>query len=157
MRRKEREVTEFSEIVEILSRCMTIRIGMKGDEYPYVVPISFGYEVIDGKINIYAHGAPAGRKNEYLAKDSLVCVEADIFHKIEPTERGITTRYESIIGFGRYESLETAEDKKKGLRVLLERYGYFDYPLDRCRGLEMANVFRIIIDTITAKRNLAGN
>lgn len=155
MRRKEREVTDFAEIVDILKRCDTVRIGMKGGEYPYLVPVSFGFEVEDGKIIIYGHGAPAGLKNDYLAADSKVCIEGDIFYRIEKTAHGITTRYESVIGFGKYESLEKDEDKIKGLRAVLERYGYMDYPLDDCRGLKMANVFKIVVDSITGKRNLA--
>lgn len=157
MRRKEREVMDFSEITDILSRCQTVRIAMKGEEYPYMVPVSFGFEVIDGKIVIYVHGASVGLKNDYLAEDNRVCVEADIFYKIEPTERGITTRYESVIGFGHYEQLTTKEDKIMALRIMTERYGFCDYPLDRCRGLEMANVFRIVVEKVSGKRNLAGN
>ena len=156
MRRKEREVVDFSEMLDILSRCQTIRMGMKGSDFPYVVPISFGFEVVNGQIIIYAHGAPKGLKNEYLSADNRVCVEADIFHVIEKTEMGITTRYESIIGFGRYETVTSQEEKINGLKLMTERYGFSDYPLERCRGLENANVFKIVLEKITGKRNLAG-
>lgn len=42
MRRKEREVTNLKDIVDILTRCDTIRIGMQGEIHHYVVPVSFG-------------------------------------------------------------------------------------------------------------------
>ena len=48
MRRKNREITDFNEITELLGRCQTIRLGMFDHEYPYVVPVSFGMEVKDG-------------------------------------------------------------------------------------------------------------
>ena len=49
MRRKDREVTDQKEIFDILNRCDTVRIAMQGEKYPYVVPVSFGAEMQDGK------------------------------------------------------------------------------------------------------------
>ena len=53
MRRKEREVTDTAELFSILTRCDTIRIGISGAKHPYVVPVSFGAELTDGKLSIY--------------------------------------------------------------------------------------------------------
>ena len=53
MRRKDREVTDLQEIFDILLRCDTVRIGMTG---PYIVPVSFGAEIVDGKVVIYPYG-----------------------------------------------------------------------------------------------------
>ena len=44
MKNKSNEVKEFSEIVDIISRCDTIRIAMFDDPYPYIVPVNFGEE-----------------------------------------------------------------------------------------------------------------
>ena len=49
MRRQDREVQEKSEVFDILNRCDVIHIGMYGDTYPYVVPVSFGMEIVAGK------------------------------------------------------------------------------------------------------------
>ena len=67
MRRKDREVTEKSEIIDILRRCDTIRIGIQGEQYPYVVPVSFGLEVIDENPVVYFHGAREGMKVDGLS------------------------------------------------------------------------------------------
>ncbi len=40
MRRKDREVQSLDEIFDILNRCDTVRVGFRGEEYPYVVPVS---------------------------------------------------------------------------------------------------------------------
>lgn len=42
MRRKDREVVNMDEIIGIISRCNTIRIGINNVKQPYVVPLSFG-------------------------------------------------------------------------------------------------------------------
>ena len=39
MRRKNREVTDMNEILDILRRCDTIRLGLTGADGPYVVPV----------------------------------------------------------------------------------------------------------------------
>ena len=154
MRRKDREVTDINEIFDILQRCDTVRIGMRGENYPYVVPVSFGVEMADGKPVVYFHCAREGLKLDLLDKDPRVCVEGDIFIRIEPTDHGITTRYESVIGFGKCEILTDHEEIVHGLKVLCDHYGYFNYDLDRCRGIPLLHVGRIVLDEATGKRNL---
>ena len=153
MRRSDREIKSFEEILDILNRCNTIRVGFSREDLAYVVPLSFGYEVKDGKILIYYHCSQIGEKNQILEKNKKVCVEADIFHGIMETANGITTLYESIIGFGKCEEVETVEERKHGLSMILKYYKKDDYPLDRCKGIEQAKVFRIILDSVTGKRN----
>ena len=154
MRRKDREVTDQKEIFDILNRCDTVRIAMQGEKYPYAVPVSFGAEMQDGKPVIYFHCARQGLKVDLLQENPAVCVEGDIFLKIEPTDHGITTRYESVIGFGESRFLTDPEEILHGLKVLTEHYGFFDYPLESCRSLQYVFVGKIVLDEITGKRNL---
>ena len=154
MRRKDREVTDQKEIFDILNRCDTVRIAMQGEKYPYVVPVSFGAEMQDGKPVIYFHCARQGLKVDLLKENPAVCVEGDIFLKIEPTDHGITTRYESVIGFGESRFLTDPEEILHGLKVLTEHYGYYDYSLESCRSLQYVFVGKIVLDEITGKRNL---
>ena len=92
MRRKDREVSASSEIFDILARCQVLRIAMHDEPYPYIVPVSFGMEVIDGKAIVYFHCAQQGMKLDLLRANPCVCVEGDIFIKVESTPHGITTR-----------------------------------------------------------------
>lgn len=154
MRRKDREVQNICEIFDILKRCDTIRIGIHGDTHPYVVPVSFGAEMADGKPVVYFHCARQGMKLDLLSNNAFVCVEGDIFIGVETTEKGITTRYESVIGFGECRFVTDREEIVHGLQLLTEHYGYREYPLDRCRGLENLLVGKIVLSEITGKRNL---
>ncbi len=154
MRRKDREVADIREIFDILIRCSTVRIGMRGEAYPYVVPVSFGAERAGGRPVVYFHCAKAGMKLDLLARDSRVCVEGDVFIKTEPTAHGITARYESVIGFGVCRFVMDDAEILHGLRLLTDHYGYHSYPLEGCGGLEHVLVGRIVLDEITGKRNL---
>ena len=156
MRRKDREIRNINEIFEILTRCDTIRIGFHGETFPYIVPVSFGAELVDGKPVFYFHCARQGMKLDLLKANPHVCVEADIFIKTETTDHGITTRYESVIGFGKGMLVDDEEETIHGLCLLTEHYGYHDYSLERCRGLEHLFVGKIVLNKITGKRNLPG-
>ena len=79
MRRKDREVTDINEITDILMRCKTIRIGIQGNEFPYVVPVSFGTTIHNGTVVIYFHCAKQGEKVDLLLKNPNICIEGDIF------------------------------------------------------------------------------
>ena len=99
MRRKDREVCVREEIADILERCDTLTIGFQGEEYPYAVPVSFGTVQKEDGVYIFFHSAQEGMKAEYIERCPKVCVEGHIFHRVEKIEDGITTRYESVIGF----------------------------------------------------------
>lgn len=152
MRRKDREVTDINEIVGILSRCDVIRLGLAGQDGPYVVPLSFGYEFGEGNITVYFHGAVQGQKHELLAADNRVCVEADIFTGYKQNEHGITAGYESVIGFGHAE-IVTGAEARRGLELICEHCGYPDYPIDEC-SIPHTRVYKITLDSVTGKRNI---
>ncbi|MCD8028618.1 MAG: pyridoxamine 5'-phosphate oxidase family protein [Erysipelotrichaceae bacterium] len=67
MRRKDREVTDFNTIIQIIYNCEIIRLGLT-DDYPYIVPVNFAYTVEDKQICFYIHGAMAGRKYKRIFK-----------------------------------------------------------------------------------------
>lgn len=59
MRRKDREVKDFEIIKQIIDECQIIRIGLQDGDYPYIVPLNFGYEIDGEQIYFYIHGAMA--------------------------------------------------------------------------------------------------
>ena len=154
MRRKDREMTEPAEVLAVLQRCETLRVAMLSEGWPYVVPVSFAVEEGEqGSVAVYFHSAAVGRKVEALAQNAHVCIEGDIFYKNEQVPMGITARYESVIGFGIATRVE-GEEKLHGLRLLVARYGYADYPLDTCHGLNHTIVYKVELISLTGKRNL---
>ena len=151
MRKADREITSLDEIADVFSRSDTIRIGISDDGAPYVVPVSFGYELQNGRIAVYFHGALEGRKAELLRKHPSVCVEADLCHGfVENGHGGLTCDYESVIGYGTAELLE-GEERQRGLQRLLEHCGAPHY---QCTPevTAVTATYRIVLDTVCGKR-----
>ena len=44
MRRKKRQVTDLESIKNLVEKSQVVRIALNGEDYPYVVPVNFGYE-----------------------------------------------------------------------------------------------------------------
>ena len=153
MRRADREVTDFNEIVDILRRADTMRLGLHGMPYPYVVPLSFGFEVADGRIVLYFHGAAEGLKHELITRDPHVCVEADIFHGYAKTPGSITTVYESFVGFGTCTRVH-GDEAARGIDLLLEHCDYAGYGYDPA-ALEHIGVYRVALERFGGKRRRA--
>ena len=150
MRRNDREVTNFTEIVDILERCNTIRLGLNAEPYPYVVPLSYGYEAKDGQLTLYFHGAKEGFKHGLLAKDNRVCVETDLFYSYKETPGSATTEYESFIGFGTAEPIE-GEVAVHGMALLLAHCGFADLVYDP-GALNFTRVYKVTLESFSAKR-----
>jgi len=150
MRRNDREVTDFTEITDILHRADIIRLGLHDEPYPYVVPLSFGFEASEGKITLYFHGATEGLKHDLMQKNPLVCVEADILHRNISVGRHVTAEYESFIGFGRAKRV-MGEEAVWGLDLLLAHCGYEGFDYDRA-VLDVTWVYKIELDSFTGKR-----
>ena len=156
MRLKDREITDFDEIVSVLDKCDTVRIGINGGKYPYVVPVSFGYEVVDGKIVIYIHGAMEGMKNELIAKDPNVCVQAEIMRGFVRSGFKTTADYESIIGFGKAEIADEA-DAVKGIELLMAHCGQPGFDGSLCIKMGMTRVYKITLESVTGKKRFTAD
>ena len=121
MRRKDREITGLAEIMEILSRCQVCRLGMCQKGMPYVVPLNFGVEREGERLVLYFHGAREGKKLDIIRENPQVCVEFDGEHRLLEGETACahSFAYESVIGFGKAEILESHEEKAQGLAAIL--------------------------------------
>lgn len=77
MRRKDREVTDFSEIIEIMKNCDVCRLALNDDGFPYILPLNFGMAVNGDKITLYFHSALEGYKVGLIQKDNRASFEMD--------------------------------------------------------------------------------
>ena len=62
MRRKDREITDFDEMMKIIAKCDTCRLALFDDEFPYIVPLNFGTNVEEGNF-IYISIVPKKEQN----------------------------------------------------------------------------------------------
>ena len=77
MRRKDREITDMQQILNIIDKCKILRLGLFDKDYPYVVPLLYGYEYADSRLVFYMHSAKEGHRLVLIADNPLVCVELD--------------------------------------------------------------------------------
>jgi len=153
MRRSNREVTGFDDKVEIIRNCDVCRLAMNGEEVPYILPLNFGMEVVDGKVVLYFHGAKEGTKYEYLRKNPLVAFEMDCDHELlfVHERKYCTMIYSSVIGKGLVEIVPD-EEKIHGLNLLLEHYHPGGFPLNMDSVPETL-VMKMTVLEMTAKSN----
>ena len=124
MRRQDREITDFNEIVAVMRQCDVVRLGLKDEDgYPYILPLNFGMDVIDDQITFYFHSALEGKKVNLIRDDNRATFEMDCNHQLQYfPERGMCTMaFESVMGRGYIEMVE--DDKKEyALSQIMEQY-----------------------------------
>lgn len=150
MRRKEKEITDIKEIEEIIKSSKALHLGLCIDNIPYVVPMSFGYK---DKV-IYFHSAKEGKKVDILKQNNKVCFEFNIDNEVVKSEKGCNwgMRFRSVIGFGKTHFVETLEEKKQALEIIMQQYSdkTFKFPE---KQLNNTLVGKIDIEQITGKQS----
>lgn len=151
MRKSQREIKDFNGIIRVLEKCQTIRLGLFNRDYPYVVPLSFGYEVKDTNLTLYFHCAKEGEKIRLISQNNRVCIEADILNGYKKTEHGVTADYESVIAYGTAQEVY-GEDAVHGIKLLLEHCGIDGYSPEHCVMMKLVAVYKITVEKITGKK-----
>lgn len=155
MRRKDREVTDFKTITDIIDECNIIRIGIADGDFPYIVPLNFAYTVEGKEICFYIHGAMAGKKYEMLTKNPYCSFEMDIPLEMDCIYemKDVTMRYKSVMGKCDVEFLEGEEKQFAIDNIIMARYEEtknFDYNRDTVKRTAVA---KLTVKEISAKVN----
>lgn len=151
MRRKDREVTDRNEMIQIMERCDVCRLVLNDEGYPYIVPLNFGMLVKEDRVELYFHGAAEGKKYELIARDNRAAFEMDCGHLLELDEEqgNCTMNYESVIGRGFVEMVPD-DEKYESLRLLMSHYRQEDFPFNQ-KVIPRTNVFRLVVTEMTGK------
>ena len=155
MRRKDKEITDRSEMESILHKAIVCRIAMSDNNMPYVIPVNFGYK----DDILYFHSAIEGKKIDILKKNNKVCFEVDIDHEIIEHKRpcSFSMRYLSVIGFGAATFIDDLEKKKKALSIIMDHYATGNDFEFRERMLNRIEVVKVQIDSMTGKKSGTDN
>ena len=156
MRRKKQQIST-TECVEILKRATSGVLGVRGDDgYPYTVPISFVYEEgADGGLGtIGFHCAKVGHKIDSIRRNEKVSFTVIDRDEVMPKER--TTKFCSVIVFGRARILETEDELRRSANAVGAKYSkgfedlYMEETEDTIRRGTLCCV-EITIDHMTGK------
>ena len=169
MRRKDREIKEFDEIIDVLSRCKVLHLALISDGKPYAVPVNFGFAVKESesqkKLTLYFHGAGEGKKLDAIKANPQVCfctetsVEASGPQDANADACKWTCFYESVIGFGTASLVDDSKERTAGLDSIMFHNGYKMPPSIKtiaysAMALAHTAVIKIEVDDITGKRHL---
>lgn len=152
MRRREKQITDRSQIEAIIARSQVCRLALSDGGQPYIVPLCFGYR----RSRLYFHSAAAGRKIDILRRNPRVCFEFDL--EPEPVAGqsacAWTLRYRSVIGFGTAEILQDPEETRAGLEAIMAQYageGPHEFSAD---ALAQTRVIRVTVEQMTGKQSV---
>jgi hypothetical protein len=89
---------------------------------------------------------------DMIRRNNRVCFEFDILHDIVPSEQACSwgAKYESVIGSGTAEILETLEAKNDALEWIMRQYGSGTWEFTETM-LNKTLVFRVQILEISGK------
>ena len=150
MRRQEKEITDKSEIEEIICKSQVCRLGLADEGSPYIVPLCFGYR----SNTLYFHSANEGRKIEILKRNNRVCFEFDIDTQIHAGKTSCAwgMNYRSVIGYGTASFIDDPAEKRKALDIIMRQYadGAFTYS---DKTLKKTLVIKVEISSMTGKKS----
>ena len=159
MRKKTKQITDQGAVRRLLARASVCRLGFSAArgvcDYPYVVPVHFA---CDGD-TLYVHCAQAGLKLELLEREPRVCVEVDEMLGIVPAESpcSFSTRYTSVIAFGRARMVTEPGTLRKALGLLMEKYAGGDraYPPETWTDRQLGGlaVIAVELEQLSGKRS----
>ena len=153
MRRSDREIKDIDEIKVVLENTKIFHLALFDEEYPYIVSLHYGYELIDEKLFLYAHYAKQGHKLDCIDKNNKVCIEIDNDVSLV-SGYDIACRYgslySSIIARGTIEKIKDTNTKKHALKVLMKHQTGKDFEFND-KMVEPVEVLCFKSDSFTAK------
>ncbi len=104
---------------------------------------------------LYFHCAKTGKKIDILKKNNDVCFEVYIKYDIKNT--GVpcnwSTKYTSVIGFGKGFFIEDLKEKQEALHIIVDHYApgtFYEFPE---KSLHDVGIILIRITHMTGKRS----
>ena len=152
MTKRERQVTDPQQILEILDKGQVLHMGLSVNDEPYVVPMNYGYRMEDGKLTLYLHSAVKGKKLDMIRANPKVFFAIDCdrmpFQGDKPCQYGLV--YSSVMGRGTAVIVEDVEEKKRAMTALMKTQTGKEFAFED-RLVSIVSVIRIDVAEYTAK------
>lgn len=152
MRRKDREVTDINDLLSIVEECRICHLGLIDDKGMYIVPLNYGYEYINQRLNLYFHSAHVGRKIDAIINNPNVCIEMDCDHRLIEGEKACdySFGFKSIIGNGKASIVSDYNEKLKGLSLLMKHETQRVFEFDE-KMVNQVSVIKVEVTEFTGK------
>lgn len=149
MKRKERQLDQ-ARAFSLLEKGEVCHLAMVDRGEPYLVTLNYGYR----DSTLYFHCACQGRKMVVFSAGCRVCFTVVPRHELLPAAKAcnFSTRYESVVGYGAVRIIEDAEEKRRGLSVIMAQYAAGDFAFPDA-ALAKTVVFAVDIEELSGKSN----
>lgn len=158
MRRADREIKDFDEMLDVISRCDVCRLGLNDGDFPYILPLNFGVNVEKEAqtVTLYFHSALEGHKIELMQKNRHASFEMDCRHELQyKAEQGMCTfAFESIIGCGKIRMLDDENEKLQALKILMDHYYPGEDKYFNPAAISRTAVYCLEVEHMTGKRKV---
>lgn len=115
LNKPDREITNESEIKEILKNGQYVTISLCHDNEPYIVTLSYGYDSVNN--SLYFHCSPQGLKLDFIKQNPKVC--ATIIEDGGYVVNECGHNYKTVVFWGTLKIVSELDEKKYGMRILL--------------------------------------
>ena len=155
MRRKDNQMPKET-VYKYLNLCKVVRIGLNDKEYPYIVPMNYGYKNIEGTEVLYMHCAAEGKKLQLVKENPNAGFEMDVDYGITGDEdvSKCTTKFASIIGNGILEIVEGYTEKIEALSLLMKNVANREVQIFDKRIVDKTTILKLVIKNMTGKINI---
>jgi nitroimidazol reductase NimA-like FMN-containing flavoprotein (pyridoxamine 5'-phosphate oxidase superfamily) len=150
MRRTDKEISDEFGIKAVIEKAKVCRLGMIDGNKPYIMPLCFGYH--DNVL--YFHSSLKGRKIESIRKNPNVCFEFDLITEPIESENACewSMKYQSVIGSGKAVFIESPDEKRKALSVIMAQYSDRIFRFSENK-LKATAVIKVKIESMTGKQS----
>lgn len=158
MRRAGREVRDLAELRFVVERSAVVRVGSVDAEGPFVVPMSFGFELDESgdepRWTFWLHSAREGRKADAWAADPRVALELDVPAGVVRGDYScaFSYAYESVMASGRASLVEGRAEKVRGLRLIMDHMAPGEPVSFSDEAVARVAVWRVDVGRLTGKR-----
>lgn len=153
MRRDDRAVTDFAQMVKILLQCDTVSLALIDGDFPYVLPFNFGCECVDDRLVLYFHGAKEGHKYDVMAQNPHAAFCASCEHSFVPGKVDCASAflYASVCGRGTVCPVE-GEEALHALSCIMDHYVPGTEHVFLPKHAAAVRVWRMDVTELTGKR-----
>ena len=155
MRRKDREIVDRAKIYRIVDSAKILHMGLADGDYPYIVPLHYGFEYLDESDSyvFYMHGAKSGHKLDLIEKSANAFIELETDVELlsggdDPCE--YSSFYASFMGRGQASVVQNEFEKEKALKLLMKNQTARDFEFTQ-QMIASAAVIKVVVKDYTAK------
>ncbi|MBI0029522.1 MULTISPECIES: pyridoxamine 5'-phosphate oxidase family protein [unclassified Gilliamella] len=111
-------------MIDILDHTDVICLAMNNGDFPYIIPVNFGFELTsNNQLIFYIHDAKVGTKVELLKQNRLFSFELDTGYQLITNEKAYkySFNYASVIGNEYATFIEEPSAKIEALQIMMNK------------------------------------